>query len=298
MIYILKLENNKYYIGKTDNITKRYNEHINGLGSFWTKINKPVCIIKIIENCSPFDEDKYVKEYMNKYGINNVRGGSYNQIKINEDIIILLENEFKTSNNLCYNCDSPDHFVGECSFISIEIYTNYFKNQNPSQDFSTNYLNKLNEEIDYLYNQFGIITHIYNSLNDRKELLIILIEFDNINEEIINEYSKNIETYHRIYCKDKSNYRNCIDDINIKFYECIFEYYNCKANMIQLFHNIKKRRNLQREEIKLFENMECEKFNTCFDNINLELIKRKLKKIMNLKYLFIKDKNSTFLKNI
>jgi len=34
--------------------------------------------------------------------------------------------------------------------------------------------------------------------------------------------------------------------------------------------------------------MECEKLNTNLDNIDLELIKRKLKAIMKLKYLLIK----------
>ena len=86
-IYVLELEKGKYYIGKTDNITKRYNEHINGLGSFWTKINKPVCIIKIIENCSPFDEDKYVKElnmpWFDKYqGYSHVRFNKYAENKM------------------------------------------------------------------------------------------------------------------------------------------------------------------------------------------------------------------------
>ena len=274
-IYILELENNKYYIGKTDDVSKRYEQHVNGNGSYWTKINKPISIIKTIENCSVFDEDKYVKEYMFKYGINNVRGGTYNQIKINDDIIKFLENEFKTSNNLCYNCGGFDHFVEECTFISIENYINHFKLLD---------INRLNAEIDYLYNHFGIINNIHLELNNRKELLINL---DTINDQNLNQYSENIEKYHRIYCK-KNKYYNSIDDINIKYYECIFEYYNCKENKIQLFSNMNKRRNLNKEEIKLFENMECEKLNTNLDNIDLEIIKRKLKAIMKLKYLLIK----------
>lgn len=274
-IYILELENNKYYIGKTDDVSKRYEQHVNGNGSYWTKINKPISIIKTIENCSVFDEDKYVKEYMFKYGINNVRGGTYNQIKINDDIITFLENEFKTSNNLCYKCGDSDHFVEECTFISIENYINHFKLLD---------INRLNAEIDYLYNHFGIINNIHLELNNRKELLINL---DTINDQNLNQYSENIEKYHRIYCK-QNKYYNSIDDINIKYYECIFEYYNYKERIIQLFSNMNKRRNLNKEEIKLFENMECEKLNTNLDNIDLELIKRKLKAIMKLKYLLIK----------
>lgn len=74
-IYILKLKNNKYYIGKTNNVNNRYEQHLNGYGSSWTKKYKPLSILKKILSTSPFDEDKYVKEYMSKYGIDNVRGG-------------------------------------------------------------------------------------------------------------------------------------------------------------------------------------------------------------------------------
>lgn len=45
-IYILKLKNNKYYIGKTLNVENRFHQHINGTGSSWTKKYKPISIIK------------------------------------------------------------------------------------------------------------------------------------------------------------------------------------------------------------------------------------------------------------
>ena len=74
-IYILQLNNDKYYVGKTNKLLNdRYKEHLDGIGSFWTKKYKPLSIIKQIENSSPFDEDRYVKEYMSIYGIENVRG--------------------------------------------------------------------------------------------------------------------------------------------------------------------------------------------------------------------------------
>ena len=76
-IYILELENSKYYIGKTHNPNFRLDAHFNSIGSSWTKKYKPIKLLKLIPNCSDFDEDKYTKEYMLKKGINNVRGGTY-----------------------------------------------------------------------------------------------------------------------------------------------------------------------------------------------------------------------------
>ena len=79
-IYVLRLEGGRYYIGKSDNMMNRYQQHINGSGSAWTRQYRPVSLEKIIENVSPFEEDKITKEYMSKYGIDNVRGGSYVEI--------------------------------------------------------------------------------------------------------------------------------------------------------------------------------------------------------------------------
>ena len=53
-IYILKLEEEKYYIGKTNNPIFRLNEHFNSNASSWTKKYKPIEIVKVINNCSSF----------------------------------------------------------------------------------------------------------------------------------------------------------------------------------------------------------------------------------------------------
>ena len=66
-IYVLRLEQDKYYVGKTINVCKRYQLHKNGLGSEWTKLYKPIKIVKVYHDLSPFDEDKITKEYMSRY---------------------------------------------------------------------------------------------------------------------------------------------------------------------------------------------------------------------------------------
>jgi len=42
--YLLLTERNTYYCGYTDDIKKRYEKHIKGLGAKYTKANKPINI--------------------------------------------------------------------------------------------------------------------------------------------------------------------------------------------------------------------------------------------------------------
>lgn len=114
LIYVLELENNKYYVGKTHNIEKRFNDHLNGNGSEFTKIYKPIQIYKIYKELSEFDEDNYTKKYMKIYGIDNVRGGSYCTKDLNKHQIDLLNKEFNTINNVCYRCGRNSHYANFC----------------------------------------------------------------------------------------------------------------------------------------------------------------------------------------
>lgn len=113
-IYILRLSTGKYYIGKTKNVDKRWEEHISGNGSGWTKKYKPLSLIKSVVSTSHFDEDRYVKEYMEKYGIENVRGGTYSNMVLDANCIAVLEKEIRHSNNLCVRCGRGTHFVKDC----------------------------------------------------------------------------------------------------------------------------------------------------------------------------------------
>ena len=110
-IYILKLDSDKYYIGKTENPDIRLTSHYNSVGSKWTQKYKPVKIHQIIPDCDNYDEDKYTKMYMDKYGIDNLRGGSYVKIKLNNVTKKYLQQMNRGTNDKCFKCFSYLVFI-------------------------------------------------------------------------------------------------------------------------------------------------------------------------------------------
>jgi predicted GIY-YIG superfamily endonuclease len=80
LLYVLKLENEKYYVGITYNLNFRYAQHCQGSGAKWTKLHKPISIVEVRVNATFGSENEVVHEYMNIHGKQNVRGGSYCQI--------------------------------------------------------------------------------------------------------------------------------------------------------------------------------------------------------------------------
>ena len=112
-IYVLKLKNNKYYIGKTNNPNFRLNNHFNAEGSIWTKKHEPISIYELRPNCTDKDESIITQEYMKKYGIDNVRGGPWCSLDISEHKKT-IEHMIKSEDNLCYNCGKTSHFENQC----------------------------------------------------------------------------------------------------------------------------------------------------------------------------------------
>lgn len=113
-IYVLNCKNNKYYIGKTDDLGKRLQEHFNGSGSSWTSKYHPLGVVEVKKSYNKYDEDKYVLNYMEKYGVENVRGGSYSTIDLTIKQKTYLERQIASANNLCYRCGRKGHFINKC----------------------------------------------------------------------------------------------------------------------------------------------------------------------------------------
>lgn len=119
-IYILELEQQKYYVGFTHNIKKRYEKHCQGKGAEWTKKYKPIKILY----CKKGDksgEEKTTLDTMNKYGYENVRGGSYCKLQLTQQDINYAKHQHKHYNDLCYKCGRKGHYSNSCETKKSDV---------------------------------------------------------------------------------------------------------------------------------------------------------------------------------
>ena len=80
-VYVLKLENGNYYIGKTDRGEKRLKEHVKGRGAEWTKMHKPKKIHAYYPNAGDSGEKEVFNQMVKKYGARKVRGAHFTKRK-------------------------------------------------------------------------------------------------------------------------------------------------------------------------------------------------------------------------
>ena len=91
MIYVLLLQENKFYVGFSERpIGERFIEHFNYRGSKWTTLYRPVQVLQVLPGGIE-EENEMTLRMMDKYGWWNVRGGSWCQVDIQSCPPALLE---------------------------------------------------------------------------------------------------------------------------------------------------------------------------------------------------------------
>lgn len=77
VLYVLRLHNDKWYIGRSSNLERRFEQHMKGEGAKWTSLHQAINIHESRPLVNDEDEDALTLEYMKQYGIYNVRGGQF-----------------------------------------------------------------------------------------------------------------------------------------------------------------------------------------------------------------------------
>jgi len=145
-IYILELERGKYYVGRSKVPNHRIINHFCENGSGWTKLYKPIRVIFQIKG-DEFDEEKYTLKTMEKYGIENTRGGSYCKIKLSSNDKNKALQTIRSITDKCYKCGLKGHFANVC-YKTNNVANNLNKQSNVISD------SKLIKHIENGYRKF------------------------------------------------------------------------------------------------------------------------------------------------
>lgn len=258
-IYALKLENNKYYIGKTQRgvgADIRFEEHKTGKGSEWTRLHKPISVMETYEHDSAFEEDVFTKKYMMKYGIENVRGGSYVKIILDDWQIKSLEHEFKSVNDTCFKCGKKGHFAENCEKYNMDEYLSLFKTEE-ELDTEIVKLTELRKHLRIKQNQIENLKYINYTLNNNINKVIT------IEPKILDEFG---------FWHYKFQNGNNGNDVRVLIYTKILQRLNARNGCNILQEDILQE-NVVENIYKIYiERIKLEKgFKNCLDENKLSL---------------------------
>lgn len=113
-IYVLALTGGYFYVGKTQDVGMRYQQHCNGTGAIWTQLHAPIKLLESYKTTDIFEETRKTKEVMAKYGILNVRGGAYTTEILDQCTIDFIQTEIWSAQDRCTRCGFDSHYVTKC----------------------------------------------------------------------------------------------------------------------------------------------------------------------------------------
>jgi predicted GIY-YIG superfamily endonuclease len=198
-IYVLKLVEDRYYVGRTSNFLKRMEEHFTNQGAIYTKKYKPLKIIEVVEELTNEDERLKTLDVMEKYGWEKVRGACWCSLKIkkpnieknkkpkrkkqNREIIYANDNNIKElycekNKNIIEISDILDLSPGLIAFRLEKM------NVVTRRQLSKGYFEYINSDLYNLY---------IEKRRRKREQKIDDIKTDNINDEKIIVDLKNIK---------------------------------------------------------------------------------------------------------
>ena len=116
-VYVLELDGRNFYIGKSEDISKRLKQHQSGKGSAWTK--KHAFVREHTPMSPPMDDlDSWERvetlERAHFHGVNSVRGHVWTTVALTTPIKKDFVVHIRDRKNLCRKCGKSGHMVSYC----------------------------------------------------------------------------------------------------------------------------------------------------------------------------------------
>lgn len=141
VIYILRLIQNKFYVGQTINLQNRLHQHRNKIGSAWTRKYPMVDLIESIP-AFRYGELATTLTYMDTYGVENVRGAIYSNVQLTKKQKQEIELHIRHERSLCLVCGKVGHYAHECPTKRMwKRVANFFSCCQAENDFEYKELN-------------------------------------------------------------------------------------------------------------------------------------------------------------
>ena len=214
-IYALKLETDKFFIGHTLNPIKSIEIHYRWhLNIEWLKKYPWVDIYELIPNCKFEELDKYTLKYMAKYGIDNVRGGNFINIILENNILnnikqalVLLKDDILHNNIINKDKNYYESNIDIIKPNSIEKYDkNVEKNNIKIDNTKCRFCNKEFETVNgknYHEKKYCKVKMQNNNIEIPNKIWLCKY----CNNEFDTENGMN--WHEKTYCPTKKKLRNC-----------------------------------------------------------------------------------------
>lgn len=83
-VFLVRLENNRFYVGASVDPQKAYLTLCEGLGGAWTTLHRPLELMEMYPGVPVTEVDTIVRKQMDVRGIENVRGGSWEAVTLTD----------------------------------------------------------------------------------------------------------------------------------------------------------------------------------------------------------------------